>query len=107
MADIEQTSGELNMTATVYGEAVTFYSLHSGDITADLIEAVITDSTGLEVSLTVTMNYDSTATQTTVRYDLSAVDAATLALGVANWKMTQTHSGIPRRILAGIWGVYA
>lgn len=106
MASIEQSPGPLDITYMRKGYAFSFQTIHDGDISADTITAAVYCDNGTSVPLGITKSYNGTSLKTTVTYTLTAINSALLKAGSQEWEMVHTSSGIPRVLLAGIWGVY-
>lgn len=104
MAEIEQIPGTLNISQMVKGEAMSFQTVHDGDITGDTFAATINNA-GATVTLAMTKTYSGVSLKTTLSYTLSAADSATLVESLLPWKVVQTSGGVARTIIAGTWGV--
>ena len=104
MADIEQVPGTLNITQMVRGEAMSFQTVHDGDLTADTFAATINNA-GATVALAMSKTYGGVSLKTTLTYTLSAANSATLVESLLPWKVVQTSGGVARTIIAGLWGV--
>lgn len=103
MATISQQPGTLDMAYMIQGEAVSFQTIHDGDITGDTFYAAIIWSDTNIVQLLVTSSYSLAAQKTTLNYTLSAVSSAAIPIGQHYWYMTQTSNGVSRTILMGKW----
>jgi hypothetical protein len=104
MASIDQSPGELNISSMIHGEAMSFQTIHDGDITADTFSATIVCDDGMTVPLGITKSYSSTTLKTTLTYTLTAINSALIPIGQHYWQMVKTSSGVARSILAGGWG---